>query len=93
MVSMLVDWSSVPHPLSSTQKGHSFSAPKFPQFNTKNLSVQHTPQLNTKNPSVQHTPQFNTKSLQFNTPISLTSKRLGSRQKKLTKNSARYVLN
>ena len=40
--------------LSSTQKSHSFSAPKIPQFNTKNPSVQHTLQFNTKKPSVQH---------------------------------------
>ena len=37
---------SVQH-ISSTQKGHFFSAPKTPQFHTKNPSVQHTPQ--TKN--------------------------------------------
>ena len=57
---------SVQH-ISSTQKGHSFSAPKIPQFHTKNPSVPH--------PSVQHqkslsstpfsstpkTPQFHTK--------------------------------
>ena len=43
-------------PLSSTQKGHSFSVPKICQFNTKNpssihSSVQYTLQLNTKNSS------------------------------------------
>ena len=31
---------SVQH-ISSTQKGHSFSAPEIPQFNTKNPSVTH----------------------------------------------------
>ena len=40
--------SSVQH-ISSTQKGHSFSAPRIPQFNT-------TPLFHTKNPSVQHIP-------------------------------------
>ena len=40
-------------PLSSTQMGHSFSAPKVRQSNTKN-SVQHTRQFHTKNPQVQH---------------------------------------
>ena len=40
--------------ISSTQKGHSFSAPKIPQFHTKNSSVQHAPQFHIKNPSVQH---------------------------------------
>ena len=38
---------SVQH-MSSTQKGHSFSAPKISQFHTKNPSVQHTPQFHTK---------------------------------------------
>ena len=52
---------SVQH-TSSTQKGHSFSAPEIPKFHTKNPSVQHnplsstpkTPQFHTKNPSVPH---------------------------------------
>ena len=46
---------SVSHPLSSTQKSHSFLAPK-----SQNPSVQQTPHFNTKNPSVHHPPQFNT---------------------------------
>ena len=59
--------------ISSTQKGHSFSAPKIPQFHTKNPSVQHTPLSSTpKTPQFHplsstpktpqfHPPQFNTK--------------------------------
>ena len=31
--------------LSSTQKGHFFSAPKIPQFNTENPLGQHIPQF------------------------------------------------
>ena len=51
---------SVQH-ISSTQKGHSFSAPKIPQFHTKNPSVQHKPLSSTpKNPQF-HPPQFHTK--------------------------------
>ena len=46
--------------ISSTQKGHSFSALKSPQFHNENPSVQHTSQFHTKNPSVQHTHQFQT---------------------------------
>ena len=44
--------------IGSTQKGHSFSASKIPQFNTENPSDQHTPHFHT--PSVLHTPQFHT---------------------------------
>ena len=44
---------SVQH-ISSTQKGHTFSAPKIPQSLTKTPSVQHTPRFHTKNPSIQH---------------------------------------
>ena len=43
----------------STQKGHSFSIPKIPQFHTTNPSVQHNP-LSSK-----------PKSHQFNTPSSV----------------------
>ena len=43
---------SVPH------KDHTSSAPKIPQFNTKNPSVPPPPQFHIKNPSVQHTPQL-----------------------------------
>ena len=39
-------------PLSSTQKDHSFSALKIPQYHTKNPSVPHAPQFHTRNPSV-----------------------------------------
>ena len=53
---------SVQH-ISSTQKGHSFSAPDITHFHTKNSSVQHIPRFNTKNPSVPYTPQFNTSSV------------------------------
>ena len=44
---------SVQH-ISSTQKGHSFLAPKAPRLNSENPSVPHTPQFHTKNPSVPH---------------------------------------
>ena len=48
--------------ISSTQKGHSFSAPKIPQFNTENPSDSHRKaQFHTKNPSVPHIPHFHTK--------------------------------
>ena len=68
---------SVPH------KDHTIAAPKIPQFNTKNSSVQHIPQFQTNNPSVQHqkslsstpkTPQFNTKtpSVQLRKPFGFT---------------------
>ena len=46
---------SVQH-ISSTQKGHSFSAPKNPQFHTKNPSVPHQKHLS----STIKTSQFNT---------------------------------
>ena len=79
---MLTGSPSVPHPpsvqhISSIQKGQSFSAPKIPQFNTKNPSVQHnplsstpkTPQFHTKNPSVQHNPLSSTpKTPEFHSP-------------------------
>ena len=48
------EYPSVPHrTLSSTQKGHSFSAPKIAQFHTKSplSSTPKTPQFNNKNPS------------------------------------------
>ena len=54
---------SVPHPLSSTQKVHSFAGPN-PLVQHKNLpgstfpSVPHTPQFNTKKPSVKHQKPF-----------------------------------
>ena len=66
---------SVQH-ISSTQKGHSFSALKIPEFYTKNPTVQHTPQFHTKNPRVQHTPQFHTKNPQVPhlKPLSSTPK-------------------
>ena len=58
---------SVQH-VSSTQMGHFFSAPKIPQFHTKNPSVQQNRQFHTKNPqfnktvsSIPKTPQLNTK--------------------------------
>ena len=66
---------SVEH-ISSTQKGHSFEAPKIPQFHVKNPSVQYrkplrptqkplsstpkTPLFHTKNSSLQHNPQTKT---------------------------------
>ena len=51
---------SVQH-IGSTQMGHSFSAPKIPQFHTPLSSTPKTPQFNTKNPSIPHAPQFHTK--------------------------------
>ena len=65
---------SVPH------KDHTFSAPKIPQFNSKNPSVQHPPLFHT--PSVQHpkslsstpkTPQLNTASVPH--PLSSAAKK------------------
>ena len=66
---MLTGSPSVQH-ISSIQKGQSFSAPKIPQFNTKNPSVQHTPLSSTpKNPQF-HTPLSSTlKTPQFHTPL------------------------
>ena len=64
---------SVQH-ISSTQKGHSFSVPKNPQFHTKNISVQHTPQFHTKKPSVLNRKPLRSapKTHQFHTPLSST---------------------
>ena len=58
---------SVQH-ISSTQKGHSFSAPKIPQFHTKNPSVPHQKTLSSTPPlsSTPKTPQFHTKKLYTN---------------------------
>ena len=61
---------SVQH-INSTQKDHSFSAPKIPQFHTTNPSVQHTPQFHTENPSVPNPKllSYRLKTAQFNTTL------------------------
>ena len=62
--------------ISSTQKGHSFSALKIPQYHTKNPTVQHTPQFHTKKTQVPHLKPLSStpKTPQFQTPLSSTPK-------------------
>ena len=71
------------HHISSTQKGHAISAPKIPQFHTKNPSVPHQkiPQFHTKTLSVPHQKLLSSnllsttpKTPKFHTPLSSTSK-------------------
>ena len=73
---------SVQH-ISSTQKDHSFSGPKIPQFHTKNPSVLHQKPLSSTLKTRQfHTPLSSTpkpltsapKTFRFNTPLSSTLK-------------------
>ena len=62
-------------PISYTQKGHSFSAPKIPQFPTKNREFNTPPQFHSKNPSFP-LPQFHSKnpSVPLQKPLSSTPK-------------------
>ena len=66
--------------INSTQKGHSFAAPKIPQFNTPlsstHPSVPHPNPLSFTHSPVPHTPQFHTKnpSVPHQRPLSSTPK-------------------
>ena len=64
---------SVQH-ISSTQKGHSFSASKIPQFHTENPSVQHRKPLSSTQPSVPQQKPFSSTypSISHQKPLSST---------------------